>query len=211
MFFNEISCSSKFFEIDMSDITKKVELNEKNIRNISEKLYRGETANLFFDPRSSNDICLLSYLSYVLINDMNLEKANIVLYELPYLYKIEGGYRIFSDWWNFFTENSLPEKCKHEDINFFKIYSDYWHELLRSKSKLRVLLNGYITNVNEKIFDDVIFDVINAIQAKDEIDLILQVDLWLKDKYNLELFFIEKRVKKILIEKNINFKNQQIK
>ena len=169
MFFNELICSSKFF-----------------------------------NPNSSNDICLLSYLSYVLLKKMKLEKLNIVLYELPYLYKIKEGYCIFSDWWNFLAGNSLEEKCRYEDIDFFKVYADYWSELLRSKSKLRVLLNGYITNIDENIFDDVILNTIKTVKAKNEIELILQVDLWLRDKYNLELFFIEKRVKQILIEQHIN-------
>ncbi len=160
MFFNELICSSKFFDIDMNDITKKIEANENNIRDISEKLGKGESADLFFDPNSSNDICLLSYLSYVLLKKMKLEKLNIVLYELPYLYKIKEGYCIFSDWWNFLAGNSLEEKCRNEDIDFFKVYADYWSELLRSKSKLRVLLNGYITNIDENIFDDVILNTI---------------------------------------------------
>ena len=203
-FFNELIFSSTFFDIDINDVKKKLETNEKNISSIEDKLNKGESANLFFNPNSSNDICLLSYLSYVLLNNMKLEKANILLYELPYLYKIKESYCIFSDWWNFLAGNSLEEKCKYENINFFKVYADYWSELLRSKSKLRVLLNGYITNIDENIFDDVILNTIKTVKAKNEIELILQVDLWLRDKYNLELFFIEKRVKQILIEQHIN-------
>lgn len=206
LFFDELikNSSSTFFTYD--DVKTAINNNSLNIKKIADEIKKGEVINLYLNPNSPNDICLLSYFSYELIKTYKINEAKIIVHHLPYLVKTsDKSYALDFSWLDIFSNSKLDSIPSEEhNLIFLQIYSEFWYKLKRLKSNLRLLINNHITSTDENALDIYIKDALDSLTTSNASiqDLTRNVHFQLRDKLGMDEFFYEGRIKQI---KNLKY------